>query len=376
MINRQIKSKILAEFKNGFVTIIYGPRRVGKTILLEQIREALLEKEIIVFNGDTQEAIEALATNSEVRLSNLVKNYEVIFIDEAQRIPNIMLALKIIIDKFPEKKIIVTGSSSLQLSSGAKENLTGRNISYLLYPLSTKELQQDLADYQATAFLEEQLIFGGYPYLYSLSSRTEKENYLLQIVEDYLFKDIMMLERLDYPEAFKKLAILLAFQIGHEVSLNELSIALGIEIKTVSRYLDLLEKSFVVFHLDAYSTNLRNEINKKKKYYFYDLGIRNALIGQFQNLANRIDVGQLWENFLLVERKKKEAVEGVNKRHYFWRNYLGAEVDFIEIDGENIMTAFEFKWKKDRVKTPKNFFDNYGVSVKIVNQENYLEFVK
>lgn len=375
MIERQIKNKILTGFKDGFVTIVYGPRRVGKTVLLEQLKTALDSKKVIVFNGDTQEAIDALSTNSEVKLSNLVKDYEVIFIDEAQRIPNITLSIKIIVDKFPAKKIIVTGSSSLELSRGVKENLTGRNISHLLYPLSTRELSLCIQDYQITALLDDQLIFGGYPYIYSLATKTEKENYLLQIVEDYLFKDVIGLERIDYPEAFKKIAVLLAFQIGQEVSLNELSVALGIEIKTVSRYLDLLEKSFVIFRLDAYSTNLRNEVNKKKKYYFYDLGIRNALIRQFQSLTDRVDIGRLWENFLLVERKKKEETEDVNNRHYFWRNYVGAEVDFLEIDDKNKMTAFEFKWKKDRAKTPKNFFETYGTEVRIVNRENYLSFV-
>lgn len=376
MYQRVLKNRILEVSKDGFINIIYGARRTGKTVLLEQIKETLSGKKVIFFNGDTQESVEALNTNSDVKLSNLVRDYEIIFIDEAQKIPNITLALKIIIDKFPTKKIFVTGSSSLQLAGGAKENLTGRNFSFNLYPLSSKELSQGLEDFKMSSLLEDQLIFGGYPFIYSLATKPEKETYLSQIVSDYLFKDILLLERLEHPEIFKKLTVLLAFQIGHEVSLNELANSLDIKIKTVSRYLDLLEKSFVIFHLDAYSTNLRNEINKKKKYYFYDLGIRNALIGQFQSLVDRVDTGQLWENFLLVERKKKEEVEGLNNRHYFWRNYVGAEVDFLEIDHENKMTAFEFKWKKDQVKTPKNFFDNYGITVKVINQENYLEFVK
>ncbi len=375
MFQRTLKNNIVNNFKNGFATIIYGARRVGKTVILEQIKQSLKEERILFFNGDTQESIDALNTNSEIKLSSLVENYDVIFIDEAQKIPNITLAVKIILDKFPLKKIIITGSSSLQLVAGAKENLTGRNYSHNLYPLSTRELGQDLPEFKIPALLDDQLIFGGYPFVYSLGTKKEKEKYLLQIVEDYLFKDILMLENLEHPESFKKLAILLAYQIGNEVSLNELSNSLGISVKTVSRYLDLLEKSFVIFHLDAYSTNLRNEVSKNKKYYFFDLGIRNALIEQFQPISVRADVGYLWENFLIVERMKKIEYEGNVLRRYFWRNYSGAEVDMIEIDDNNIVSAFEFKWRKNKVKTPKNFKDNYGIETKIINNENYLDFI-
>jgi uncharacterized protein len=376
MYKRTIKDNILANFKDGFVTIIYGARRVGKTVLLDQIKQSLEDKKTLSFNGDTQESINALNTNSEVKLSTLVADYEIIFIDEAQKIPNIALAVKILIDKFPFKKIIITGSSSLQLASGAKENLTGRNFSYNLYPLSTSELGENLPDFKIPSLIDDQLIFGGYPFVYSLNLKEEKEKYLLKIVEDYLFKDILLLENIEHPEIFKKLAILVAFQIGNEVSLNELANNLGINVKTVSRYLDLLEKSFVIFHLDSYSTNLRNEINKNKKYYFYDLGIRNALIGQFQSISVRSDVGFLWENFLIIERMKKTEYENKILRRYFWRNYSGAEVDFIEIDDGGKMSAYEFKWQKNKAKTPKNFKDNYGIEAKVINNENYLDFVR
>ncbi|MCX6717418.1 MAG: ATP-binding protein, partial [Candidatus Taylorbacteria bacterium] len=310
MYQRILRNDVIKGFKDGFVTIIYGARRVGKTVLLDQIKQSLGNNRTISFNGDTQESINALNTNSEIKLTTLVKDHDVIFIDEAQKIPNITLAIKIIIDKFPQKKIIVTGSSSLQLVSGAKENLTGRNYSYNLYPLSTTELGQDLEKYKISGLLEDQLVFGGYPFIYHLATKEEREKYLAQIVEDYLFKDVLLLEQLYYPESFKKLAVLLAFQIGNEVSVNELSNNLGISVKTVARYLDLLEKSFVIFHLDAYSTNLRNEINKNKKYYFYDLGIRNALVEQFQPISGRVDVGHLWENFLIIERIKKMEYAG------------------------------------------------------------------
>ncbi|MEK7586870.1 MAG: ATP-binding protein [Patescibacteria group bacterium] len=375
MYERVLKNTIISGFKNGFASIIYGARRVGKTVLLEQIKQSLNEEKILFFNGDTQESVDALNNSSEIKLSSLVENYNTIFIDEAQKIPNITLAVKIILDKFPTKKIIITGSSSLQLISGAKENLTGRNYSFNLYPLSTFELSQDLPKYKIFALLDDQLVFGGYPFIYSLGIKEEKEKYLLQIIEDYLFKDILLLEKLDHPEAFKKLAVLLAFQIGNEVSLNELANNLNISVKTVFRYLDLLEKSFVIFHLDAYSTNLRNEVNKNKKYYFYDLGIRNGLVKQFQQISGRVDVGHLWENFLIIERMKKLEYAGKIFRHFFWRNYSGAEVDLIEIDDSNVMSAFEFKWQKNKAKTPKNFKDNYKIETKVINHENYLDFI-
>ena len=375
MYERILKNTVINSFKNGFASIIYGARRVGKTVLLEQIKQSLKEEKILFFNGDTQESVDALNTSSEIKLSSLVENYNTIFIDEAQKIPNITLAVKIILDKFPTKKIIITGSSSLQLVNGAKENLTGRNYSFNLYPLSTFELSQNLPKYKISALLDDQLVFGGYPFVYSLGIKEEKEKYLLQIIEDYLFKDILLLEKLDHPEAFKKLAILLAFQIGNEVSLNELANNLNISVKTVSRYLDLLEKSFVIFHLDAYSTNLRNEVNKSKKYYFYDLGIRNGLIKQFQQISGRVDVGHLWENFLIIERMKKFEYVGKIFRHFFWRNYSGAEVDLIEIDDNNTMSAFEFKWQRNKAKTPKNFKDNYKIETKVINNENYLDFI-
>lgn len=374
MYERDLKKTVINNFKSGFASIIYGARRVGKTVLLEQIRQSLKEEKVLFFNGDTQESIDALNTRSEIKLSSLVENYTALFIDEAQKIPNITLAVKIILDKFPSKKVIITGSSSLQLISGAKENLTGRNYSFHLYPLSISELSRNVPPYKISALLDDQLVFGGYPFVFSLATKGEKENYLLQIVEDYLFKDILLLEKLDHPEAFKKLAVLLAFQIGSEVSLNELANSLNISVKTVSRYLDLLEKSFVVFHLDAYSTNVRNEVNKSKKYYFYDLGIRNALIKQFQQISGRVDTGYLWENFLIVERMKTFEYAGSRRKHFFWRNYAGAEVDLVEVDDTNTMLAFEFKWQKSRAKTPKNFKDNYNIEAKVVTKDNYLDF--
>jgi len=354
--------------------LVYGARRVGKTVLLEQIKGSFQGQSVLMLNGDTKESGDALGTNSETKLSDLVRNYDVIFVDEAQRIPNVALALKIIIDKFPEKIIIVTGSSSLELAKGARDNLTGRNQTFTLWPLSTNELVLVNEPYKMPSILPSQLVYGGYPYIYSLSTDLEKQKYLLGIIDDYLFRDVLSLERLERPDNLRRLATLLAFQIGREVSQNELAKNLLMSVKTVGRYLDLLERSFVIFRIDAHSTNMRKEVSKSKKYYFYDLGIRNALINQFQPLSDRTDVGELWENFLFAERMKKHNYAGRSVLMRFWRNYAGSEIDLVEIEGTKI-SAFEFKWGKDTARTPASFKEEYGVVADIVNQDNYMKFL-
>ncbi|MBU1110152.1 ATP-binding protein [Patescibacteria group bacterium] len=374
MIPRTLVKTITDSYKLGFITIIYGPRRVGKTVLLKQLVGKVGAEDILWLDGDTQEARDSLSTTSQTALNKLVAKSQVVVVDEAQRIENIGLSLKILIDSFPEKKIIVSGSSSLMLARGIQESLTGRAVKYRLYPLSTGELTQNLKDYQKPQILEEQLRFGGYPYLQQLSIARDKQAYLKSIVSDYLFRDVLLLKDISSPETLKKLAILLAFQIGSEVSLNELATNLGIDIKTVKRYLALLEQSFVIFELGAFSRNLRKEVVKSKKYFFWDLGIRNALTDQFLPLDSRTDVGQLWENFLVVERMKKHEYEREQAQCYFWRTYEQAEIDWIEIVGNEI-SAYEFKWKQQKARTPKAFRETYGKSLEIVSKENYLEFV-
>src|SRR3989338_1652160 len=374
MYKRTLSEIIIKSFKEGFVTIIYGARMVGKTVLLGQIRKIIGDSDILSFNGDTSESVDALNTNSEVKLTKLVENHGTIFIDEAQKIPGISLALKIIIDKFPNKHIIVTGSSSLQLARGSHESLTGRNQSFTLFPLSTTELSSGFQSFQIPALLETQLVFGGYPHVYALPTIEEKKKYLADIVKDYLFQDVLSLEKLDRPENLKRLATLLAFQIGKEASLNELANTLDVSVKTVSRYIDLLEKSFIIFHIDAHSSNMRKEIAKSKKYYFYDLGIRNALIEQFHPPSARPDTGELWENFLIIERVKKHEDSGTQVTMRFWRTYEMAEIDLVEIkDGK--LEAFEFKWNKEISRTPKAFKDTYSIEAKTINRNNYLEFI-
>jgi hypothetical protein len=373
MIPRTLVPTIKENVRPGFINIIYGPRQVGKTVLLQQLADATA-KPGLWFNGDHQETRDVLSNTSQTNLKRLVERSPVIFIDECQRIANIGLSLKILIDTFPQKIFFVTGSSSLSLSRGIQEPLTGRNLTYKLYPLSTQELTIGLGDFQKPSLLEEQLIYGGYPYLQQLNHPRDKQDYLKSITEDYLFKDVLMLKDVSLPETLKKLTILLAFQIGSEVSLNELANSLQIDVKTVRRYLSLLKHSFVIFELGAFAKNLRKEVVKSKKYYFWDLGIRNALIDQFLPLETRTDVGQLWENFLIIERLKKHEYQRDFPQCYFWRTYEQAEIDWIETRGEKL-SAYEFKWQKTKTHTPKAFKETYKAAAQTVNRENYLDFV-
>lgn len=374
MVTRTLVGTIKYFLQPSFIAVIYGPRRVGKTVLLTQLLEEFTPKNPLILNGDTQETQELLGTTSETKLSNLVANHDFIAIDEAQGVLNIALVLKIIIDKFPQKKLFVTGSTSLELARGVSEVLTGRTLKFRLYPFSTSELGQNLKNFEKPYLLENQLLFGGYPYLQQLSTPKEKIRYLDSLAKDYLFRDVLRLKDVAAPETLRKLTSLLAFQIGSEVSLNELATNLKIDVKTVDRYLSLLKLGFVIFELGAFAKNLRKEIRKSKKYYFWDLGIRNSLIGQFMPLSARTDTGQLWENFLAVERLKKLEYEGSTARTYFWRTYDGAEVDWIEIENSKI-SAFEFKWQSQKPHTPKVFKETYQTEVRLITKENYLEFL-
>lgn len=373
MIPRTLCQTIEQNLKPGFISLIYGPRRVGKTVLLQQLTQSIPKSTIIWFNGDTKEARDLLSNTSEVSLSKLAAGPKTIVVDEAQRIPNIGLSLKILVDKFPQKTFFVSGSSSLMLSRGIQETLTGRTSTYRLFPLSTKEMTLDLPKHQKSSILEDQLRFGGYPYLQQLTNPSDKKEYLKSLVEDYLFRDVLELKDISSPENLKKLATLLAFQVGSEASLNELANSLGIDIKTVRRYLSLLKQSFVIFELGTFSKNLRKEVVKSKKYYFWDLGTRNALTDQFLPLDTRTDIGQLWENFLAVERLKKHEYQRNRVQCYFWRTYEQAEVDWVEIEDGKI-SAYEFKWKPSKPHTPKAFKETYQTNLQVVSKENYLKF--
>lgn len=374
MIKRTLLNTIINNERDGFINVIYGPRRVGKTVLLNQILDYYSKYKCITFNGDTVETRDLLSSNSQTRIEKALKNYDIVAIDEAQRIENIGLTLKIIIDAFPQKKIFVTGSSSIDIARGLKESLTGRTLKYKLYPLSLAELSIEVEEYRKGSLVNELLIYGGYPFIHNLLNFDEKKSYLESIVEDYLFKDILLLKNISQPDTLKKLLTLLSFQVGQQVSFNELARTLQVDVKTVSKYITLLKQSFVIYELGSYSTNLRKEVAKAKKYYFWDLGIRNAVSGQYFDLQQRTDLGSLWENFLILERLKKQEYLKINSSNYFWRTYEKAEVDWIEVGG-NCINAFEFKYSPKNVKTPLAFKLGYKTDVKQINKENFLEFI-
>ncbi len=353
--------------------ILYGPRQAGKTTLCKTIITAVNLKTLFI-NADEGRYIDALSSRDSRKLRELVHGYELVVIDEAQRVPDIGINLKIFIDTLPTLKIIATGSSSFELANTVSEPLTGRKITYQLYPIAQCELKEHYNAFELQNMLEERLIWGSYPEMFQLVGYEQKYAYMQEMSTDYLYKDIFLLQDIRKSEKIKNLLKLLAFQIGNEVSLNELSSKLDVSKETVGRYIDLLEKTFVLFSLSGFSRNLRKEVTKMNKYYFYDLGVRNALIDNFKPLAERNDIGALWENFLIVERIKMNHYMRSHKASYFWRIYTGAEVDYVE-EGENALAGYEFKWNAKTTKPPASWQTTYTkASWGVVNRENWLGF--
>jgi len=361
--------------EEGKVLILYGARQVGKSTLLE----AFLDRTTLNYrldSGDNLRICALLSSDDFDAILEYAESYDLIAIDEVQEIEGIGKALKIIVDHFPQKKVIVTGSSSFSLSQKVGEPLTGRKITKRLYPLSQQELLKGHNRFELKEGLEEYLLFGSYPEVIMSKGKREKIQLLNELVDSYLLKDILQHERIKSPKLLLQLMKLLAFQIGSEVSLNELSRVLGIDVKTVSRYIDLLEKNFVIYPLRGFRRNLRKEVTSKQKYYFLDVGIRNALISQFNSFEYRDDRGALFENFCFIERIKKHEYEGYYGNHYFWRTYDGKEIDFIE-ECDGIFSAFECKFSiAKKLSAPKLWTSSYGnTNFNVVNRKNYLDFV-
>lgn len=361
--------------KPNEVLIIYGPRRVGKTILLENFLPKTTLK-VKQENGGDLGIQEIFAAQRVETFRRWAEGYELIVIDEAQYIPNVGEGLKLLVDTVPGIKVIATGSASFELSNKIGEPLTGRSTTLTLYPVSQLELKQEFNTQELSQKKEEYLIFGSYPKVLTTLSLEGKAKTLSSLVNSYLLKDILALEDVKGSKILLDLLRLLAFQIGSEVSLAELAQNLPIDPKTVARYLDLLEKSFVLINLRGYSKNLRKEISSKSKYYFYDTGIRNAVISNYNPLNLRDDVGKLWENFLVVERIKKQSYKGIFANNFFWRTWDQKEIDWVE-EREGKLFAYEFKYhKKAKSKKPKEFLENYpGSEFQIVGSENYLDFI-
>jgi predicted AAA+ superfamily ATPase len=354
--------------------ILYGARQLGKTTLSKLIIDNLGFKTLSI-NADQEKYIEVLSSRDLNKLRSLVHGYELLFIDEAQRVPNIGINLKILTDEITELKLLVTGSSSLNLADKITEPLTGRKWTFTLFPLSLQELSINKNRFELNDKLEDLLTFGSYPEVYTTINKADKSDLLYEIANSYLYKDILELSNIKYPRKIRDMVRLLAFQIGSEVSVHELSRTLGINRETVENYLDLLEKSFIIFRLSGFSKNLRKEVRKSDKFYFYDLGIRNAVIDNLNFPGQRNDIGALWENFIIAERKKYLHYNRINVSTYFWRTYTGAELDYIE-EGNGTLMAVEIKYNKGKIKAPKSWMETYPDSeFRLINKENYLDFV-
>ena len=358
------------------VILLYGPRRVGKTTLLKEFIKDLGSKEKIKFaNGENLIIQKELSCQSIEKLKNFVGDVDSLIIDEAQKIPDIGLNLKLIVDSIPRIKIIASGSASFSLAQKVGEPLTGRKKTIHLYPLSVKELIniKDKTYYQE--IFETHLIFGGYPEAFNLKSNEEKQEYLNELVDSYLFRDIFEIEQIKNSKKIQDLLTLLAFQIGKEVSLSELANSLNLHSDTVARYLDLMEKSFIIVNIRGFSRNLRKEITKTSRYYFYDNGIRNALINNFNPVNLRNDIGELWENYIIMERIKKQSYEQIFSNNYFWRTYDQKEIDWVE-ERNGKLLGYEIKWGGKKYKEPKIWKETYSnAEFEIIDRENYLDFV-
>ncbi|MCX6266130.1 MAG: ATP-binding protein [Bacteroidetes bacterium] len=373
-IDRLIKAHLVNDLKNQRkVVLLYGPRQAGKTTLSKQVIQELGFKTLMV-NADQSKYIEVLSSRDFNRLRSLVAGYDLLFIDEGQRIPEIGINLKILHDELPELKILVTGSSSFLLSGRVSESLAGRKKVYTLLPVSMQELAVTYNLFELKDQLEERIIFGSYPEVINTVGSAAKEEYLNDISSSFIFKDILELEMIKYPLKIRDLLRLLAYQIGSQVSIHELGTKLGLNRDTVERYLFLLEQSFVIFKLPAFSHNPRKEISKSQKYYFYDTGIRNILIDNMKTLSDRNDTGALWENFIIAERRKYLLYNKHNVNCYFWRTYSGTEIDYVE-ERMTEYFAYEIKSGKSKTRIPISWSEKYGTNFQIISMENYLDFI-
>jgi hypothetical protein len=375
-IQRLILPKIKQKIQAGKLLILYGPRRVGKTYLLKVLEKELGKKEKILFlNGEKRIVQDELSSGNPEKISQYIGNIDLLIVDEAQKIPEVGSSLKLIVDSFPRLKIIASGSASFELAQKVGEPLTGRKKTVNLYPISAKEIidTKGMPFYYDT--LEQNLIFGGYPELFSLTDNVSKEEYLGELADAYLLKDILELEKVKDAKKIRDLLTLLAFQIGQEVSLTELGNSLDLSKNTVYRYLDLLEKAFVILNVRGFSRNLRKEVTKSSRYYFYDNGIRNAIINNFNSLDLRDDAGMLWENYIVMERIKKQKYSKIMSNNYFWRTYDKKEIDWVE-ERSGKLYGYEIKWGKKIVKAPKDWSETYkNSSFEVINKENHLKFI-
>lgn len=372
---RELSNLILKKLQPNKVVILYGARRVGKTMLVKEIL-ANVNEPILRLNGDDINVHDKLSIRSIENYKQILGTYKLLYIDEAQKIPEIGLKLKLMIDEIEGLRIIISGSSSFDIHKNAGEPLTGRKYTFTLYTLSENEYTQIENNINKMDKVRERLVFGNYPEILHLPNRQDKVDYLNEMISSYLLKDILVYEHIKNSQKIFNLLRLIAFQIGGEVSLQELGIQLGISKNTVEKYLDLLSKVFILHKVEGFSRNLRKEITKNSRWYFLDNGIRNAVIANFNPLHARNDIGALWENYMISERLKYQEYRRISSNNYFWRTYEQQEIDWVE-ERDGSLFGYEFKWKEEKVKIPTQWKSAYpDASFELINLNNFSEWLK
>ena len=375
MIKRTLQKVLEQYMGKGKAILLIGARQVGKSTLFRMLTETVTEDALLWLNCDLQNVRDTLTNPTLTTLQLLFGNKNVVVIDEAQRVTNVGMTLKLIVDNFPHVQLLVTGSSALDLHNRLNEPLTGRKVEYHLYPISTGELYASKGLLGVNELFEQRMVYGSYPDV--LLGALPPEKVLMELAESYLYKDILEMEGIRKSSVLQKLLVALALQVGSEVSYNELSKTVGVDNKTVEKYIDVLEKCYIVFRLNSFSRNIRSELTKSKKIYFYDLGVRNAVLRSFAPLELRQDNGALWENFFIAERLKYNHYADRLVKAYFWRTSDKQEIDYIEeVNGE--LHLFEMKWnvKKQKTKLPNLFVETYHPQqANVITPENYLLFL-
>ena len=372
---RELSNLILKKLQPNKVVILYGARRVGKTMLVNEIL-AKVNEPILRLIGDDINVHDKLSIRSIENYKQILGTYKLLYIDEAQKIPEIGLKLKLMIDEIEGLRIIISGSSSFDIHKNAGEPLTGRKYTFTLYTLSENEYTQVENNINKMDKVRERLVFGNYPELLHLPDRQDKVDYLNEMISSYLLKDILVYEHIKNSQKIFNLLRLIAFQIGGEVSLQELGIQLGISKNTVEKYLALLSKVFILHKVEGFSRNLRKEITKNSRWYFLDNGIRNAVIANFNPLQARNDIGALWENYMISERLKYKEYRRISSNNYFWRTYEQQEIDWVE-ERDGSLFGYEFKWKEEKVKIPTQWKSAYpDASFELININNFSEWLK
>jgi len=370
MYQRIIENNVKDNIGSGKAIIIVGARQVGKTTLIKKILE---RQEYLFLDADDPTIRQLLLNPNTEEIRTILGENKIVFIDEAQRIDGIGLTLKIITDQFKDVQLFVSGSSSFDLGNKLNEPLTGRKWEYELFPISWEEFEQKEGFVKSEQQIENRLLFGFYPEV--LNNKGKERETLKNLVSSYLYRDILSFSEIRKPEILDNLLLALALQVGSEINYNELAQTIGVNKITIQKYIDILEKGYIIFRLNSFSRNLRNEIKRNRKIYFYDNGIRNMIIGNFNPLKLRTDVGALWENFLISERKKQNIYKETFARMYFWRTKQQQEIDFVE-EKDGKIYGFEFKWKiKSKIKLPKTFTTTYNAETKIIDRKNFREFV-